>query len=140
MPSVTEVMGATGGTAAAATSAAARQAQLGTDQFLRLLVTQLQNQDPLEPLGNEDFLAQLAQFQSLQEQIETAENTRGMLLAQSLGAASSLVGKQVTAEHDGYQIIGEVDKVIVSEGAVKLVIAGVEIDLSEVTEVREEVV
>jgi flagellar basal-body rod modification protein FlgD len=140
MSSAIEMIGASAGSTATVAGAAVQQAQLGTDTFLRLLVTQLQNQDPLDPLSNENFLAQLAQFQSLQEQIETAENTRGLLLAQSLGAASALVGKQISAEHEGYLIIGSVDKVVVAEGEVKLVVGGMEIDLSEVTEVREEVV
>ena len=41
--------------------------QLGEDQFLTLLVTQLKNQDPLEPLNNTDFIAQLATFSSLEK-------------------------------------------------------------------------
>ena len=124
---------------AAATRGAVGQSQLNTDHFLQLLVTQLQNQDPLEPMSNENFLTQLAQFQSLQEQIETSANTKNLLLAQSLGAASALVGKEITAVQDGYEISGLVDKVVVVDGQVKLVVDGVEIGLGEVKEVRGEV-
>ena len=42
------------------------QTQLGRDTFLQLLITQLQNQDPLQPQENGEFLAQLAQFSSLE--------------------------------------------------------------------------
>lgn len=123
-----------GGSIAAAT----RQSELNSDQFLQLLVTQLQNQDPLEPLSNEDFLTQLAQFQSLQEQIEISANTKNLLLAQSLGAASALVGKSILAVHDGFLMAGRVDKVVVINGVVMLVVDGVDVGLDEVLEVSEE--
>jgi len=42
--------------------------ELGRDEFLKLLVVQLQNQNPLDPQKNGDFIAQLAQFSSLEEQ------------------------------------------------------------------------
>ncbi len=127
-----------GGSIAAAARGAIGQSELNTDQFLQLLVTQLQNQDPLEPLSNEDFLTQLAQFQSLQEQIETSANTKNLLLAQSLGAASALVGKSIVAVHEGFLMGGRVDKVVVINGVVMLVVEGVEVGLDEVLEVREE--
>ena len=127
-----------GGSIAAAARGAIGQSELNTDQFLQLLVTQMQNQDPLEPLSNEDFLTQLAQFQSLQEQIETSANTKNLLLAQSLGAASALVGKSIIAVHDGFLMGGRVDKVVVINGVVMLVVDGVEVGLDEVLEVREE--
>jgi len=123
---------------AEATRGAIGQDKLTTDHFLQLLVTQLQHQDPLNPMSNEDFLAQLAQFQGLQEQIETASNTKSLLLAQSLGAASGMVGKYVVALHDGARLDGVVDKVVVTEGKVNLVIDGVEVGLDEVEEVKEE--
>ncbi len=128
------------GAGSSLTDAAARAvsgSSLNTDAFLQLLVTQLQNQDPLEPLSNENFLAQLAQFQSLQEQIETAANTRSLLLAQNLGAASALIGKTVTAVSGGYEMTGEVDKVVVLNGEVNLVVDGVAIALDEVIEVEQ---
>jgi flagellar basal-body rod modification protein FlgD len=67
----------TAGVGAAATGTdgiGAREKSLGQDAFLKLLTTQLQNQDPLQPQENGEFLAQLAQFSSLEKltQIETA--------------------------------------------------------------------
>ncbi len=123
---------------AEATRGAIGQEKLSTDHFLTLLVTQLQHQDPLNPMSNEDFLAQLAQFQGLQEQIETASNTKSLVLAQSLGAASGMVGKYVIALKDGAELSGVVEKVVVTEGKVNLVIDGVEVGLDQVQEVKEE--
>ena len=117
-------------------STALKSSNLGSDQFLKLLITQLQNQDPLSPLSNEDFLSQLAQFQSLEETMETAVNTKNLLLGQQLAAASNLIGKNVVAVQDGEQVAGLVDKVVVTNGEVKLVVGGVEVSLSEISEVQ----
>lgn len=54
--------------------------QLGRDTFLKLLVTQLQNQDPLQPQANGEFLAQLAQFSSL-ESLQEIQNDMAALRA-----------------------------------------------------------
>jgi flagellar basal-body rod modification protein FlgD len=55
-------------------SAASRETKLGQDAFMRLLTTQLANQDPLKPQENGEFIAQLAQFSSLEKltSIETS--------------------------------------------------------------------
>lgn len=79
---------------------AAARSDLGKDAFLQLLVTQLRYQDPLSPMENEAFLAQLAQFSSLeqmQQLNETVESSN--LLAQSLNnsAAAGFIGRHVRA-------------------------------------------
>ncbi len=137
----TAIAGVTGASdsIAAATRGAIGDSKLTSDHFLQLMVTQLQNQDPLEPMSNEAFLTQLAQFQSLQEQIETSANTKNLLLAQSLGAASALVGKHITAVQDGFPMSGLVEKVVITDGVVKVVVDGVEVGLNEIQEIREEV-
>ena len=92
---------------ASATNSAAGKKALGKDAFLQLLVTQLKNQNPLEPQDNGEFVAQLAQFSSL-EGITTLNDTVGGLatnLAGSLSSsqalqASSLVGRSVIAPGD----------------------------------------
>jgi len=75
--------------------------QLGRDQFLKLLVTQLQNQDPTNPVKNEAFVAQLAQFTTL----EQANNTNKLLtdlIDQGKGTSQldlvGLIGHKVVAE------------------------------------------
>jgi flagellar basal-body rod modification protein FlgD len=51
----------------------------GKDEFLKLLVAQLQNQDPLSPLKNEEFVSQLATFSSLEQLISINENIKKMV-------------------------------------------------------------
>lgn len=77
---------------------------LGKDDFLRLLVTQLRNQNPLEPMEADDFSAQLAQFSSLEQlsnmnKLLEASLETNLLLATSVNntLAASVIGKQVKA-------------------------------------------
>ncbi len=77
---------------------------LGKDDFLRMLVTQLRNQDPLEPMKADDFSAQLAQFSSLEQlsnmnELLEASLETNLLLATSVNntLAAGVIGKQVKA-------------------------------------------
>ena len=83
------------------------QQVLGKDDFLQLLVTKLQNQDPLSPMEDEDFIAQLAQFSSLEQMNNIAgaiseSNELELLQAQSVNntMAAGLIGKDVKATYD----------------------------------------
>lgn len=138
MPTSVSSLGATGNAgSAAAASAAVNKANVSGDQFLQLLVTQLQNQDPLSPMDNEQFLTQLAQFQTLQETMSMASNTKNLLLGQQLSAASGLIGKYVVvAGSDGTDYVGRVDKVAIENGEVLLVAGNMAVSLSEIKEVR----
>lgn len=78
---------------------------LGKDDFLRLLTVQLQHQDPMSPVENEDFIAQLAQFSSLEQLENINSNLQNgidldLILTQVLNntAAAGLIGKTVIAE------------------------------------------
>jgi flagellar basal-body rod modification protein FlgD len=88
---------------ASATGSATGNKALGKDAFLQLLVTQLKNQNPLEPQDNGEFVAQLAQFSSL-EGITTLNDTVSGLASNYNSSqalqASSLVGRSVIAPGD----------------------------------------
>lgn len=91
-----------------------RSLSLGKDEFLQLLITKLQNQDPLNPMGDEDFIAQLAQFSSLEQMYNIAEgiseaNQWDYLQMQSLNnaLAAGLVGKEIQASYSGVYIDGD---------------------------------
>ncbi len=70
------------------------------DDFLKLLITQLQNQDPLKPMDNQEFAAQLAQFNSLGQLIEINDKLGGLQNGQgslSQYNAASLIGKEISS-------------------------------------------
>jgi len=72
--------------------------ELGKDSFVRLLMTQLQSQDPTAPQSSEEFVAQLAQFTSVELMQKQNENLESLLLATAASnqtAVSTLVGKDV---------------------------------------------
>jgi flagellar basal-body rod modification protein FlgD len=85
----------------------APSAELGKEEFLQLLVSQLQHQNPLEPTNNEDFIAQLATFSSLEQlqDINTGTQT-GLLMQQSLGNAlsTSLIGRDVLLDTSAVRV------------------------------------
>lgn len=80
------------------------------DEFLRLFVAQLENQNPLDPQSGADMVAQLAQFSGVEQQVETnrrlAELTAAQDAAGSAGLAN-LVGRPVTADASSFAVDGE---------------------------------
>jgi len=77
--------------------------QLGKDAFLLLLLTQLQNQDPTNPMENTEMTAQLAQFSQLEQlaNMNTAiETMTGYIQAQNQFQTLNMIGKDVLAEND----------------------------------------
>ena len=105
---------ATGTTAAGSTGGSSSTtgsiASIGKDQFLKLLVTQLKNQDPLSPMKPNEFAAQLAQFTSVEQLIQLndgmANQSAAVQISTLAGQASlgaSLIGRQVVA--DGHQVV-----------------------------------
>jgi flagellar basal-body rod modification protein FlgD len=88
-------------TETSAASAAMKQSMgLNKDDFLKLFITQLQNQDPLNPMDSTEYVAQLAQLSQVEQAYNTNSNLQSIISA--LGASSALsaisfVGKEVTA-------------------------------------------
>ena len=85
--------------AGAAGSAASQQIAGNFDTFLQLLTTQLQNQDPLDPMDTESFTQQLAEFSSVEQQIDMNTNMQTLISMQQTTEATSamqLVGSNVT--------------------------------------------
>lgn len=75
-------------------------AESAQNQFLELLVTQLRNQDPLEPVNQHDFLSQLAQFSTLESVENLNSNFEELLRAQALSQGSDLLGHVVTYQQE----------------------------------------
>ena len=86
-----------------------RPQQLGKDEFLRLLVTQLTYQDPTAPIKDQEFIAQMAQFSSLEQMQNVSRSMQELSNQQS----QSLLGKIVvgTDIYSGKSVSGEVEKI-----------------------------
>ena len=98
-----------------------KNAQLKTDDFIKMMITQLQNQDPLEPAKNQELLAQMSQIGQLQSQTLLQESLQGLVLQQSLGAGGNLIDKVVEGVDDaGEQARGLVTSVRVQDKQVLL--------------------
>ena len=68
---------------------------LGQDQFLKLMLSQLENQDPLEPVKDTDFIAQMAQFSSLEQQSQLNKSISEFLSRQESAQLHDYLGKKV---------------------------------------------
>ncbi len=89
--------------ASSATGAAASKEVLGKDQFMKLMIAQLKHQDPLDPAKNEEFLAQLAQFSSLEGITNLNESVSAMatsMRSSVTSEAAALVGRSVLVPTD----------------------------------------
>ncbi len=69
---------------------------MGQVDFMRLLVAQMRNQNPLEPQSNTEFMAQLAQFESLNQMRTMSQGIQVMQAVQELASATGMIGKTVT--------------------------------------------
>ncbi len=110
--------------------------QLGSDAFLQLLVTQLRFQDPTKPLEDKEFIAQLAQFSSLEQTQEM--NQQLFLLAQLTATtqAVSLVGRNIEfIGADGATQTGQVTAINFREGLAYLMVGDQEINPASVSRV-----
>lgn len=106
--------------------------ELGKDDFLRLMVGQLKNQDPLNPMEDKDFMGQMAQMSSL-------EQLTNMSASMQNDRAFTLLGRQVTYldQKTGALVTGKVEKVVIEAGKPSLTVAGIGgVEPSEVTEVQ----
>lgn len=100
--------------AADATGASKSIQDLDLNKFIDLMIAELQNQDPLNPLDNSQMLQQITQIREIGASDKLSSTLDAVLLGQNLTTASSLIGRQVSALNDeNKNVEGVVDKVSV---------------------------
>lgn len=112
--------------------------QVATTDFLELLTIQLQNQDPINPVQQEDFIAQLAQFSQLENTEQLNASFESMLKMQEVSQGVDLVGKEVTYfDTTANQMqSGRVDEFFIDQGNIQLMINGQSISVDLISGVR----
>ena len=103
---------------------------LGVNDFLKLITVQLQNQDPLKPMDDTQFISQMASFTNLQQTQTLTADFEAYSQQAALSSASGLLGGYVTVSHASGTTSGQVASVIVVDGTPKIVVNGVPYDLA----------
>ncbi len=109
------------------------------DEFLHLFVTQLQNQDPMDPLKGHEFIAQLAQFSSLEQLTNLNSSFADTLKFQQLSGGSEFIGKKATFFNGitGQLEEGVIQGAVTDGEAISVVIKDQQIPISDVTGIYE---
>jgi len=112
---------------------------LDRDAFLKLLITQLRYQDPLNPMEDREFIAQMAQFSSLEQMQQMNRSLNNFLESNFLYQASALIGKEVEIRAgEGEEIKGVVQEVIFTEDGPYVVFAdGEEYPMQDIVGIKE---
>lgn len=115
-----------------------RQNELGMDDFFKLLTTQLVNQDPLQPMQDTEFIAQMANFSSLAQMETIATNMKTLREQQEGVAVQNLIGKEIVADlGDGDFVRGIVSSVARVDGQLVPFIGNQQIPFLQIVEISE---
>jgi flagellar basal-body rod modification protein FlgD len=125
-------------TSSSTTPAKTATPTLGKDDFLKLLVGQLQHQDPLAPSDDQQWIGQMAAFSQLEQVSNMAESTQKIVDTLNTNGTLSLIGHTVTyLDSSGASKTGKVDTVDMADGTATLTVDGVAgIDSGSVTQVK----
>lgn len=102
---------------------------LGQEEFIKILVTQMRSQDPLNPQKDTEFIGQMAQFSGL-------ESTKAMQAEIQSLRANSLIGHTVEIDDGENNVVGEVSSIDKIQGELKIIVGGVPYSMSDVIRVQ----
>jgi flagellar basal-body rod modification protein FlgD len=111
--------------------------QLKAQDFIKMMITQLQQQDPMEPAKNDQLLAQMSQISQLQSSTQLSDSLKGMVQQNQIGSAATLIGKTVQGlDGNNDPISGLVTSVRVSDDGASLQLDnGQELMMTRVTSI-----
>ena len=114
-----------GGAAASSSKNGTYKGDISPEQFMDLLIAELQNQNPLEPMKNNELMAQMTQVRSLQATQELVENLSRLTEGMEIGSGASLIGRLVYGKaENGQTVQGKVEGLVIQNDRVNLVISG----------------
>jgi flagellar basal-body rod modification protein FlgD len=131
----TGASGSTGTSGSGGTSTLNKSLDLKPDDFIKMMITQLQNQDPMQPADNNQLLAQMSQIGQLQSATSLQQSLQGLVQQNQIGAAAALIGKSVQGLDDNDDpVTGTVTSVSVGKNSVDLELDnGTKLPLTKVT-------
>ena len=124
--------------AAESTGQASKDAwsDVSLESFMKLLITELQSQDPLDPMNNKEILDQMSQIREIESNQHLSNTLESVMLGQTVSTAASLLGRTVSALSDNAEWIkGRVDKISIEDGIPKLHVGDDTVDLKNVSEI-----
>ena len=95
---------------------------LGQEEFLRLFLTELNFQDPMEPIDNREFLAQIAEFSSLEQERNILNELENLVFLNSSSQSVGLLNKEVVVTTQSGDVFGEVEAIAFSSDGANLTI------------------
>lgn len=108
--------------------------------FLRLLGAQMKSQNPLDPMKDTEFVAQMAQFSQLEQITSLSANMKSLNMSSQISQGAALIGREVTYVPEGslVPVTGRVDKMVLENGGrdSSLVVNGVRVGIAQVQEVH----
>jgi flagellar basal-body rod modification protein FlgD len=124
-------------TASTATTSSSASQVLGKDDFLKLLCAQLQQQDPMSPVDDTQFMSQLYQMSTLEAQQNLNSSFEAFAKSNSLVGATALIGKTIsyTDSASSTEVTGVVQGVKTVDGAVSVAVNGQDISVSDIVAV-----
>lgn len=112
-----------------------------SEGFLKLLATQISSQNPLEPMKDTEFVAQMASFSQLEQTTNMASDIKALTMSGQLSQGAALIGKSVTYQPaDGSApVTGTVQSLTVGSGSksMSLIVNGVAVDVAQVTGIAQ---
>jgi flagellar basal-body rod modification protein FlgD len=109
---------------------------LGTETFLKLMITEMQNQDPTNPMDSSEMVNQMAQLNSVTSMQKMTQALTSMQLMNQILSATTMMGKTVTyADSSGNKVSGKVDSVAIDGSDVTLTVGDQSVSLSSVEKV-----
>lgn len=139
MSQVPSTSGSSGSSSTATDRTTKKLNELDIDDFLKLMISELQNQDPLNPMDNKDMLAQITQIREIGSNDKLSKTLDTVLQGQNFASATNMIGKTVKGkDNTGADVTGVVDRVTVADGVNTLHVGSSELKLSNIAEIYEE--
>jgi len=128
--------GSTTSSAASSTAVTNSLTSLTSQDFTNMLVAELQNQDPTQPVTNSELMQEVGQIQTIQSTQQLTTTLQSMMLGQNVATAGNLIGRTVQGKDaNGNAVSGTVSSVSISNGAATLNVGNSTLPLADVTQI-----